>query len=285
MNRLHGIDEYKSLIKEIKKEFKTVFSNLYFMPKDIERYINLGRAEYEKNEAGVFFYFDEESYYRVCMCVEDGAAFHIPERDKKIVVRNVYRKNEQDEKLKNFESNLERNRFELVGTTFQIQGKPEELWKNCSRLEKYVLLMQDQGFRCIAADYSRYKEIEELILDSKVIKDYQMNYLTEQEKQMMIAGSYSCVLDKQDQICAACISFVNDGVARDGVIAVKEEYKMKGIVPILSYQRFKWLYENKVDLMQGWILINNDASIKYNKSLGFQFTGKYANEWILGKGE
>lgn len=283
MDKLHGIEEYKVLLKQFRKEHKTSFSNLYFMPKDMERYINLGRVEYEKKEAGVIFYFDEECYYRVCMCVEIGETFNISKRDKKLLIRNIYRKSEQDEELKEFECNLERNGFNLVGTTFQVQQKTKELWQKCSRLEKYVLLMQDQGFRCIEADFSQYKEIESLILDSNIIKDYQLDYLTEQEKQMMLAGSYLCVLDKHNQICAVSLCVVNGGVARNGSIAVKEEYKMKGIAPLIAYQRFKWFRESGIDLSQTWIRVDNDASIKYNKSLGYQSTGKYANEWILEK--
>lgn len=284
MDKLNSIEEYKTLLKQFRKEHKTSFSNVYFMPKDMERYISLGRVEYEKKEEGVYFYFDEESYYRVCMCVESGKVFNISKRDKRLLVRNIYRENEQDEKLKELEKNLERNEFELVGTTFQVQAETNELWQKCSRLEKYVLLMQNQGFRCIEADYPRYKEIDDIIIDSNIIKDYQLDYLTEQEKQMMLAGSYLCVLDKENQICAVSLCIVNGGVARNGSIAVIEEYKMKGIAPLIAYQRFKWFCENGIELSQTWIRVDNDASIKYNKSLGYQSTGKYANEWILEKG-
>lgn len=283
MDKLIDIEEYKMLLKQFRKEQETFFSNLYFMPRDMERYISLGRVECDKKDEGLFFYFDEESYYRVCMLVGTGQAFNISRRDKRILVRNVYRKKEQDEKLRKYEENLERNGFELVGTTFQVQGIPKELQQNCSHLEKHVLLMQNQGFRCIEADYSNYKELEDLIWDSSIIKDYQINYLTDQEKQVMTAGSYLCVLDKQDQICAANVVFVSDGVVRNSATAVKEEYKMKGIAPLLAYQRFKWYCDHKIDLVQGWIMVNNDASIRYNKSLGYRSTGKYANEWILEK--
>lgn len=281
MNRLKDIEEYKILVREFRKEHKSFYSNFYFMPKDVERYISLGRVEYENNEEGLFFYFDEEKYYRVCMYVEAEGAFNISRRDKKLLVRNIYRKNQQDEKLVEFEKNLKRNEFDLVGTSFQIQGRMSEIWQNCSRLEKYVLAMEKKGFRCVEADYSLYKEIEDLILASDIVKDYQMSYLTEQEKQMMIPGSYLCILDKQNQICAASIAYAHDGVARDGVIAVKEEYKMMGVAPMLAFRRLKWTFENKVDFGQGWILTDNDASIRYHKSLGYQWTDKYANDWIL----
>lgn len=281
MDRLQGLEEYEVLLKDVKKTHKSVFSNLYMTPGDIERYTGLGRVEYEKKEEGLFFYFDEETYYRVCMCVEAGGSFDISGRDKKLLVRNIYRKNKQDEKFAEFEKNLERIGFNLAGTTFQIQAKTGDLWQNCSQLEKYALSMGKKGFHCIEADHSLYKEIEDLILDSNVIKDYHMTYHTVQEKQMMTEGSYLCVLDKQNQICAASISFVNGGVARDGAVAVKEEYKMKGIAPLLTCHRMKWFLRNEINLIQGWIRTDNDASMKYHKSLGYQMTGRYANEWIL----
>lgn len=282
MDRLQGVEEYIVLLKEAKKAHKSNYSNLYMMPEDIERYISLGRVEYEKKEDGLFLYFDEENYYKVCMCVEAGETFNISRRDKKILVRNIYRKNEQVQKLEIFEKELKKNGFDLAGTSFQIQGRAEDLLQKCSYLDNYVRSMQKKGFFCIEADYSCYKEIEELILDSDIIKDYQMSYFTEHEKQMLRQGTYLCVLNKYDQICAASICNVdNNGIARDGAIAVKEEYKMKGITPLLSYHRLKWACENKIDLIQGWILTDNDASIKYHKGVGYQETGKYANEWIL----
>lgn len=284
MEKLQGIEEYKALLKEVKKEHKSTFSNLYFMPKDIERDISLGRAEYEKNEAGVFFYFDEENYYRVCMCVGAGSTFSIPKRDKKLLVRNIYRKTDKDEKnekMIQFEKELQKNGFDLVGTSFQVSGTMTGVAEKCLSLEKYYYSMERKGFRCIEAEYPLYKEIEDLILSSDVIKDYQMHYLTEEEKQMMPPGSYICVLDREDQICAAAIAYVHDGISRDGVFAVKEEYKMRGIAPLLTYKRYNWSRKNKVVLGQGWILIDNDASIKYHKNLGYESTGKYANDWLL----
>lgn len=285
MNRLKDIEEYKMLVREFRKEHKSFYSNFYFMPKDVERYISLGRVEYENNEEGLFFCFDEEKYYRVCMYIEVGKTFSVPIRDKKMLVRNIYRKNDQIEKLNQCEKILEKNGFSMVETTFLAQAETKELWRNCSRLEKFFPSLEKKGFRCVEADYSLYKEIEELIMCSGMIKDYHMNYLTEQEKRMMHAGAYLCVLDKQNQICAASISFVNDGIARDGVIAVKEEYKMMGVAPMLTYQRCKWFCENNVDLVQGWIRMDNDASIRYHKSLGYHFIDKYANEWILQKND
>lgn len=195
-----------------------------------------------------------------------------------------YRKKEQDErdeKLIEFEKELQKNGFECVGTSFQVQGSVSEIAEKCLSLEKYYFSMEKKGFRCVEAEYSLYKEIEALILSSDIIKDYQMHYLTELEKQMMIPGSYLCVLDRQDQICAAGIVYVYDGVSQDGVLAVREEYKMKGIAPLLTYKRYKWFCKNKVVLGQGWILTDNDASIRYHKSLGYGFTGKYANDWLL----
>lgn len=281
MEKLHRIEEYKALIKEVKQVHKASFSNLYYMPQDILRYIELGKLEYEVNNAGVFFFFDEGTYYRVCVYIEDNNEFNIPQCSKKMLIRNVYRKSEKNEKLERFENNLDHIGFTLSGTTFQVEGCPEVLMQNCLNLKQYIHSMEKKGFHCIKADYSLYKVIEDIITDSRVIKDYHLSHRTEQEKQMLDFGSYLCVLNKENQICAASLSVINGETAQNEAMAIKEEYKMKGLAPLLTYHRSKWLCENKVNLAQGWILTNNDASIRYHKSLGYQLTGKYANEWVL----
>ena len=74
--------------------------------------------------------------------------------------------------------------------------------------------MEKKGYRCIAADPSLFDEIDKIVVDSGVIKDYQIDYRTYEEKKNLEKGSYLCIVDSNNQICAVSVCVIKDGVAK-----------------------------------------------------------------------
>lgn len=280
MKKLISIDEYKKIVNNYRKICRRPFSNLYFMPSDIERYIILNRVDYLEKEEGIFFFFDEGNYVRVCFFVDDKKEFSLPELGKTMLVRNVYREEAIGEAQCRVEEKLAEMGFVMAGKTVQVTGNPKEILLNCKSMDKYAKAMEQKGYRCIKADFSRYGEIDSLIKDSGIIKEYHMVSRTEEEKKALEEGSYLCMIDAENRICGGSIMVIKDGVAEGEAVAIPEAYKMRGIAPVLTYKRLQWLCENNVEYIQGWILVNNDASIRYHKSLGYTFRNKFANEWL-----
>ncbi len=281
IKQLQSIDEYKSLIEEFKKICRVPFSNIYLMPSAIDRYIKLQRAYFEKSEYGVVFYFDEGTYYRVYLYVDGKQKFQISAFDKKMLVRNTYNMKYKNEDLLHVQNRLQEIGFTQEGTSVQIQGKTQELLSNCMSIGKYTALMEKRGYHCIQPDFSRFGQIEQVIIHSEILKDYHLTFRTEQEKKELEEGSYLCIVNKDNEICAASIAVINFGIAQAEVMAVKEEYKMKGLAPILTYQRLKWLCDRNVSKIQGWILLHNETSLRYHQKIGYQLIDRYAEDWIL----
>ena len=281
MKLLESYDEYTDMIREFREICKRPFSNLYCTPDDMKRYIQLGRVSYEKTANSIIFYFDEETYYRVCFYVDEKNKFTISPQNKKLLVRNVYKKKEKKENLRCVEEQLTELGFRNSGTTVGIHGEVQKLFQRCERIEKYEKALEKKGYRCIAADPSLFDEIDKIVVDSGVIKDYQIDYRTYEEKKNLEKGSYLCRVDSNNQICAVSVCVIKDGVAKGVATAVKEEYKMQGLAPVLTYHRFKWLRDNGIESLQAWILTSNEPSLWYHESLGYTFLSKYADEWIL----
>lgn len=250
------------------------------MPEDIQRYIEAGHAYYEIDGSGYILILDEENRYRVCVYVDTNCNFKIPLLDKKAVIKNVYRKGREEEGLELVENRLKSLNFDKVGTDVQIKGDVQILFEKSSRYEKYVQKMEAKGFYCIMADETYYHKIEKMVLDSKIIKDYQIDYKSFEEKKKMPKGSYLCVLNPDKEICAVSVCFIENGIAYGEGVAVDEKFKMHGLAPILAYHRYKWLHDNNIKYMQGWILLGNEASLRYHESLGYKFINKYVDEWI-----
>ncbi len=281
MEKLKNMEEYKNLLGEVKSVCKHPFSNIYFMKEDIERYIMLGRGLYEKQQAGVIFYFDEENYYIVCLYVDAKKEFIINTQDKKILIKNIYKANSKKSNMLLIETKLQLLGFEKKGTSVQIQGNTLQILDHFKKVERYVKKLEAEGYQCICADWQQFAQIEEMVLDSQIIKDYQLSYHTDDEKKKMEKGVYLCVLNPKKEICAASIMEVINGISQGTAIVVKDEYKMKGIPSMLGYYRHHNLACRHIDVQQAWILIDNIVSLNYHKSIGFSCTSKYADEWIL----
>ncbi|MGN0375532.1 MAG: GNAT family N-acetyltransferase [Butyrivibrio sp.] len=284
MERLVNFTEYRELIKEVKASGNKVFSNIYSLPAEMKEYIKAERMYYEKCAAGVIFYLDEGKYYKVYLCVDEQKEMKILPKEKKLLIKNVYNKCQSIQTENLLEHSLLKNGFYKAGVVLQVRAECSVVMKKSSKIDKFVRMMNRNGYYCISADQSMQKEIEALIDHDSIIQDYHIEYRTEEEKYKDIEqGLFLCIVDKQKEICAASIATIQNGIAEGVAIAVREEYKMNGFAPVLTYERCKRLYDQGVYFINGWILENNDASIKYHKSMGYQFTGHCADEWILEK--
>lgn len=281
MKKLQSFEEYTDIVKEFKSVCKKPFSNLYYMSDDIKKSIKLGRLAYEETEGGIVFFRDEELYYRACLYLNEKKQFAINPQDKKILVRNIYKTKEKEQRLQIVERGLEEGGFRKAGTTVGIQGETYKIYQKCKPMRKYAEALEKNGYRCIEASISMYQEIEEMIINSGIIKDYQLDYRTDEEKKKLEGGSYLCIVDGDGKICAASLCVIEGGIGKVDGIAVREDYKGRGFAPSLTYHRFKWLSEKRIQLVQGWILDSNMPSLRYHRSLGYEFIDKYADEWIM----
>ena len=99
INKLGSTQEYRSLIEEYKKICPKPFSNANFMLSYLERYINLEKISFESTPQGLFFYFDEGTYYKVYFYVDEKQPFTIPVYDKKLLIRNMYNNLRNNDRL------------------------------------------------------------------------------------------------------------------------------------------------------------------------------------------
>lgn len=281
MERLKSIDDYYILIKEVRRQCKISFSNMYCMTNEIQRYIDLGRLYFIKLESGVAFMIDEEKYYKLCLYVDSTASFFIPELDKKILMRNIYREGLKNNSVQQVENGLIQNGFQKDGTSVQIQGSPSEITDRKKSVERCIGIIERNGYKIVQADAAMLDGIENLLEEVPFLHDYHTDFKTTEEKQQNLKqGGYLCVIDEHGKVCAATVTWVHGKSADGGAIAVREQYRTLGLAPAICYERLKQLKGQGVGNLQGWVLLDNEASIRYHKSMGFEFMDRYADEWI-----
>lgn len=281
MQKIDKPEQYNELMHKVKQKCGRGVSNVYFMADEIERYIAQGRLYVEKLESGCVFYVDEHTHYNIAVYAADNTIAPIPARDKKCVFRYVYRRKDVDTAEQKFSGILSANGFRKAATSVEVRIATEDNVENGKKVEKWVRKMEKQGFSCVCAKETQFQKIDEIIRASGVIKDYQIAYRTPDEKRALEKGSYLCILDTEGDICAVSFCAIVNGITTGGILVVKEEYKMRGLVPMFTYYRSRWLEKYHVTCSQGWIETDNMPSIRLHKSLGYEFRDRYADEWIL----
>lgn len=281
MQKLESLSRYQELVSEIKTKRGKIFSNIYLLPETIQKYINENRIYYSINEDGLILYLDEKKYYKVYLYVINDKFDIKKENDKYLYIRNVFAGEKRNDRLLAVSGNLEKLGFEKVETTIQIRGNTFEIGERYASIEKFIYKMEREGYKCLFAKPCQYSEIEKFIFSSGMPRDYHCNYKTIEEKQNMEEGSYLYIVDKNNQLCATSIAEINEGVYQGSGIAVREELKLRGISTMLSYYRNKWLRDKGINTIIGWILLENEESLKYHQSMGYHFTNKFADGWLL----
>ncbi len=273
---LNSLEQYYSIVNGIKKTVSNMFSNIYFTSDQIERYIKQKRAYYSSDKNRFLLYLDEGLYYRVCMCIDIEKKTDIPKADKKMYVKYIYLK-ERDEK---FSTIMKDNSFVLEGTSVEFRRNIESAYEKMRNMERFINRMEESGFVFCNLTNGEFDKVEDLIIHSGILKDYHIPFRTDEEKKNLPAGTYMCI-KKDGEVIAGSIGSIENGIGRLEDVVIKDEYKMKGLAPIIAYNRMKWMYENKVQYATGWILLNNQESLSYHSHFGDKQKEKYCDEWIL----
>lgn len=281
MQKIGSMEQYKRLITGIRERHGKPAGNLYFMYRDVVRYITQGRLFVEEGDSGCVFYVDGHTYYQTVVYGDFSKDFCILPQDKKCIARLVYDGKGLAGTQQCLSRILQKNGFSKEATTVQVQGKTEDILEKCKDIEQYIKKMEARGYFCVMAEEAQFEEIDKLFCNSGTVRDYHMAYMTPGEKKALQRGSYLCIVNKDNEICGGSLATIVDGISQGGAVVIKEEYKLKGLTPILTYNRAKWLREQNVEYTHGWIVTTNAASVRYHAGIGFRLMDKYADEWLL----
>lgn len=280
MRLIDNLEDYKDCLNRARKKSSKIYNNIYLMPDDVKDFVKKKQLYIDENEYGCVMYVDEGTYYQLYICGDVSKKFPLEKKNKKCVVRDIYTCKRKSNERDALEVLLKENGYIHVSETAQVQGNTKDILNKCKSVHRYIEKLEAQGFVCKNATPDRFDEIDQMFIDSGIIKDYHLSYRTQEEKEALTPGSYMCIM-KGDEICAASLMTVVNGMAQGSALVIKDSYKMKGLTPVMTYYREQWLYNMGVEHTQGWIVRTNTPSIQYHTSIGFEFTDKLADEWVL----
>lgn len=281
MKKVENIDEYFTVVNWKRKENKATFTNCYLYQDEVQRLITKEKIFYEKVDGGILIYVDEMEYYQMYYYINVEAAWKIERKDKDIVIKNIYIEGRKNKKLALFEGKIQEFGFYLLDRLGQIecdmqilQKKMEELYPSAKNL------FIQNGFTLIEPNLEIISQIRSFQKNIEEIPIYQIPYFDDED--FITFGKKKqifCVLDKNGQLGA--IKVFLEEKATYGYVAIKEEYqRWYGIAPVMSHLSMNYAKERKIKLL-GWIADTNIKSIKYHMKIGYHWTGRYTDEWIL----
>lgn len=282
MKEIKSIDEYFTLLKEAKQSSGRLFTNSYLSIPTIERYINLKRLYYLKQEKGIIFLCDEEKYYRLLYWLDVKCEIHISKMDKPIAIRNIYKEGKKKEELLCIEKQLEDIRFEkeYVAIEMRVPLEQSEFIAKQSKLHERMLKKGKFHIACM-----KEENIEQMLAmrEAKEFHIYNFDYRSREEYCAEIANEqYIAVYNDVQEMCACIYTELLPTNMTGNGICVKEEYKQTfGLGAALMCHVLDKALNVQGKKYVSWCEKENVNSMKFHKSMGFENTGKISEEWIL----
>ena len=195
------------------------------------------------------------------------------------MARTRYRKGKKKDDLIKLEGAMLNNGFELKDHFMEIKldGK-----KNKARFESEFIrskkILERMNWKIKVANYSQYNEIKDILENQKILKWFHEDYSTEEEIKIRLdRGDYICIVDECNKVLAYNSGYELNGCWYGDGIFVRNEYKMYGLAPILQY--YRGIISGDM-VRKGVILLNNTPTIKFHRSMGWQFMDKCIDCWL-----
>lgn len=100
MERVFSLDHYGALVREIKSRHGRPLTNSYLLPGAINDLVQRNALFWEMDEAGLFFFAEENSYYQMYFYIVPELKRTFTVLDKPTVINLVYRTPGQDDELR-----------------------------------------------------------------------------------------------------------------------------------------------------------------------------------------
>lgn len=281
MKELKDIETYGDLISNMRKK-GVKFTNNNLFSDDIKQFIERKRIKFHCDERCLIFCLDEEKYYRLLFHVDPAHPWTLPEFDKPALIRTRFVKDKKKPDLLKLEEQMREKGFLLKDTSVFITldfAPFKETYRQ--KFERSKKILSPSNLRIIKADYSYRGQIDKLMDGQNQIKYYHRPHQTEDEiKSAYDQGCYTAIINEENEIVAYTSGGFGKGKLQpDIAMVIREDYKRSGLAVILFYY---CLANESSDLMRKTSIdLANSASVKLHKKLGWKFTDKYMDDWLL----
>lgn len=280
MEKVRDRQDYHELVKSARQDKHTDTNNDFLNSDIIDRLTADGRLFYELTDNGILFYDDEVRYYNLYYYWNREAPFIVEKKEKPVVIVQ-YWSGEKKEKQLGFEDRIKEAGFVSSHLSSQLKKNPDklkEVLESTYEISKYYF--DEAGLRLIPPEKKHVKSFWELAEQLEEIPMWHIPYMSDDEiVRSGERGNTICAVDKNDRVCGA-ISYSDDNTTY-GWVGIARDYQKKPGIPMVLYE---WSYRRILDRdpnLNGWIAEENTKSKNFHTSIGFTWTGRHKEDWVL----
>lgn len=285
MEQIISLNQYGQLLRKAKKIFGRLHTNCFLLAPETERLIVQGRFYFEEVDKGLLFYADEEKYYQAYYYISsETKKLNTAPKEKPVLIRSIYIQDGKSELQKKIDMLISDAGFSLLDSTTQVYTVAKDnLTVMGAMYERLESLLEEYGLKLIVAKEEHLDKILELRDNEPEIKMFHIPFHTREEELRLIQeGSYACIINRSQEICAARQIERMTGSLYSPWFCVKAEYKDKyGLGIVMTGFEMKYAYKHNLPRVYGWIANDNVRSWNYHKRLGVLTSGKVADEWVM----
>ncbi len=285
MEQIISLNQYDQLLRKTKKIFGRLHTNCFLLAPETERLIVQGRFYFEEVDKGLLFYADEEKYYQAYYYISsETKKLNTAPKEKPVLIRSIYMQDGKSGLQKEIDMLISDAGFSLLDSTTQVYTVAKDnLAVMGAMYERLESLLEEYGLKLIVAKEEHLDKILELRDNEPELKMFHIPFHTREEELRLIQeGSYACIINRSEEICAARQIERMMGSLYSPWFCVKAEYKDKyGLGIVMTGFEMKYACEHNLPRVYGWIANDNVRSWNYHKRLGVLTSGKVADEWVM----
>lgn len=269
-------ERFIELVKEANNRYRPVVTNCYLQRDAIDRLIDRGDMYACRQNKGIVFLADEKEFYEGYYYLNPEAEIDDMPENKLILVQNMYREGQKNERLSKIESKLKAAGFIQAETSYQIQANKKDVEERLKKVLENASAYLGNGYRITVPDRSLLPQIRELQMRITEMPKYKFYWFTDDELMSDAdKGKLICAVTDEGKVVAAEHGHGN-GMRW---IAVEPDYRMKiGLAAELSY---RILLTEETEIVRGWIRMDNTASLNYHRRMGYVTTSTRKDVWLL----
>lgn len=267
MYKLESFDMYKELKAELKNQPGKLINNIYFMPNEIKRLIDLGKIYYESREDGLYFYVDEGDYLHLYFLKNDEVKLQALENEKQLVLDFVFKENQQE---------------------FVLEQANEWLDIGFTRYKRYVRMKKNLKEQFFETNKSRFvvsfatiddaDSIIELWRESLDVLSTPLPCVAEM-KDMIEAGNVYCIKDNGDLVAAVYMNCAGKSVTLSH-LSVSSKYRKQGIASILVNGALTNMINQGIENCILWVDEKNTPAYKMYEKYEFIPDGLISDQYL-----
>ncbi len=279
MKRIDSEEIYKKLLGDRKKGDTDIVTNIQFYYDFVLNHIKNGRLFYEESPYGIQLFLKQDEFYKYFFLWEKNKEMTCEDIGEPLLAYYVHKN--VDGESSDLDKMLRVSGFVHKDTLKGYNYDPNLIISATSPyIEKISKYIDKKGYTLRVPKMEEYRKVIDFVHNIEEIPHWTIEYRSDAEAEEDLRnGMVKCVFDDEGVICGGVYSYIM-GKYEYGWMAVDKMHRFCGyLATILSYEKSKGQLERG---HQGgaWIDVNNVASIGYNERLGYEFNGRYREEYI-----